>query len=171
MPYIYTLAWSTYESGTSFLKPMWWLNASMGNLTQQYLFGDVLVSPVNNWAAVNQTVATVLPAGRWVSWDGWRHWTGDSVVSIDATLHTTPLFVKAGVALPMWPPGVCRARSRTRWLCLSARGIIWKLDVRPFSFVPRVTATVSTRARSADRLGHFPCWSRCRDWHAVSRRW
>ena len=102
------------------------LTAARG--ARQYMFGGVLVRPVAEWQTNGTMVDVWLPEGSWSSWDGTRLYRvasggggsggsggggggsggsggGGEVVEYNATLADTPLFVGAGLALPLWPPG------------------------------------------------------------------
>ena len=131
-PFVYTLAArSASAEAWPFIRPMWWDYGAAAKsccgvdawaLPGQYMFGDdVLVSPVGIWStdpagrapanmncsAINATsVSTWLPPTEiWYSWDGQTCWEGGRTVATVAQLEDTPLFVRAGAVVPMWPPG------------------------------------------------------------------
>jgi hypothetical protein len=140
-PYVYMLAARSSSESWPFSRPMWW-DYGYDDATQepvqkawqvsnQYMFGDVLVNPVTVWAqpttspnrmnasaVASVEVSTWLPAGKWSSWDGQRRWspTTASMVTTEAKLEDTPIFVKEGAVLAMWPPGRRKAHpgNRTR---------------------------------------------------------
>jgi hypothetical protein len=132
-PYVYALAAKSARESWPFSRPMWWdfgydadtqapVEAAW-NVPSQFMFGDVLVHPVTNWAMptkhsnqMNATALTVanvttwLPAGQWSSWDGTRRWTvapprTATLITTQARLADTPLFVREGAVIAMWPPG------------------------------------------------------------------
>ena len=151
-PAVYTLAArSASAEAWPFIRPMWWDYGAAAEsccpgvdawaLPGQYMFGaDVLVSPVGVWSsdpagrapasmnctAINATsVSTWLPpTGLWYSWDGQARWQGGRTVTTVAQLEDTPLFVRAGAVVPLWPPGrrAVAPELRTRVWALWADG-------------------------------------------------
>lgn len=124
VPFVYTLAWRAHAVSFPFVRPMWWdwpdADAAGGLMPEQsatqYMFGGVLVRPVAEWQTNETDVDVWLPEGTsWSSWDGSTLFTaprgggggggGGQLVRYHATLADTPLFVSAGLAVPMWPPG------------------------------------------------------------------
>ena len=112
-PYTYTLAWRSATESWPYIRPMWYehprASVSPSQAASQFFFGSVLVRPVASWygtaAKRGSQVSVWLPRGDWISWSGDKHFTGPANVSLSVALSETPLFVPAGFALPMWPPG------------------------------------------------------------------
>jgi alpha-glucosidase (family GH31 glycosyl hydrolase) len=103
LPYIYTLARETYETGMPLVRPLFFLDPSDPTLAGRddaYLFGPyLLVAPI---VRDGQRLKSVyLPDGLWVDyWTGSLHEGGASVVA-DAPLDRLPLYVRAGAMIPM----------------------------------------------------------------------
>ena len=188
LPYVYALAaQSSYESWP-FSRPMWWDygydQSTAGapaveeawHQPTQYLFGEVLVNPVTQWAkpTTNQNqmnasaisgavnVSTWLPAGSsWSSWDGFTRWAVSATPTTGSIVHTvvqlaeTPLFVREGAMVPMWPPGRRRHSfgNRTRVVALwptpkgeagSGQGLWYEDDGISLDYRRRVTEAATT---------------------------
>ena len=104
IPYIYSLARHTYESGAPFMRALWMDfpgDARVAAIGDEYMFGpDFLVAPVT---AQGQTRKQVyLPAGA----DWYDYWTserlpGGRTVTVDAPIDRIPVFVRAGSILPV----------------------------------------------------------------------
>ena len=107
MPYIYSLAYSTHESGAPFMRGLFMdfpNDPNVSNLGDEYMFGPAfLVAPVTDQGATSRRV--YLPAGT----DWYNYWTseriaGGQTIAVDAPIDIIPLFVKAGSILPMGAP-------------------------------------------------------------------
>ena len=105
MPYIYTAARETSETGLPMMRAMWLhhpddpVAVARGD---QFFWGrDVLVAPVVEKGATTRKV--YLPKGTW--FDFWTSETVDGGREIEraVTLETTPLYVRAGAVIPMGP--------------------------------------------------------------------
>ncbi len=103
LPYFYTLAWESTQTGLPLMRPLFWLSPeepSSWDIQDQFLLGDdLLVAPVLE-PGVEQRIVT-LPPGRWYNfWDD-QSYEGPSEVPIDGSLEQIPVFVRAGAILPM----------------------------------------------------------------------
>ena len=105
MPYIYTAARETSETGLPMMRAMWLhhpddpVAVARGD---QFFWGrDVLVAPVVEKGATMRKV--YLPKGQW--FDFWTSEIVDGGREIEraVTLETTPLYVRAGAVIPMGP--------------------------------------------------------------------
>jgi alpha-D-xyloside xylohydrolase len=104
IPYIYSLAHQTYQSGAPFMRALWMdfpHDPKVANIGNEYMFGpDFLVAPVTSQGQVHERV--YLPAGTdW--YDFWTNarMTGGQTISADAPIDRIPVFVRAGSILPM----------------------------------------------------------------------
>jgi len=105
LPYIYTQAYLSQETGIPMLRPMvleFPDDPNTRHLDMQYMFGPAfLVAPVfddSDWRDV------YLPRGaEWVDyWNGVRH-AGGQWIRVDAPIDSMPLFVRAGSIVPVGP--------------------------------------------------------------------
>ncbi len=107
MPYIYSLGYSTYQSGAPYMRALFMdfpNDAKASELTDEYMLGpDFLVAPVTDQGMTSREV--YLPAGT----DWYNYWTNEKVhggqtINVNAPIDTLPLFVKAGSILPLGVP-------------------------------------------------------------------
>jgi alpha-D-xyloside xylohydrolase len=104
IPYIYSQAKKTYDTGAPFMRPLWMdfgTDPNVHDIGTEYMFGPAfLVAPVTQQG---QTVKDVyLPAGS----DWYNYWTGKKLaggqwVKVQAPIEQIPVFVKAGSIVPM----------------------------------------------------------------------
>lgn len=104
IPYIYSLALHTYESGAPFMRALWMdfpRDPKVAAIGNEYMFGpDFLVAPVTRQGQTRKRV--YLPAGT----DWYDYWTnarlaGGQTITVDAPIDRIPLFVRAGSILPL----------------------------------------------------------------------
>jgi alpha-D-xyloside xylohydrolase len=104
MPYIYSLGYRTWLTGSPFLRalPLDFANdPKVADLRDEYMFGPAfLVAPVTEQGATSRQV--YLPAGA----DWYNFWTnerikGGQTVAVAAPIDTIPLFVRAGSIVPL----------------------------------------------------------------------
>jgi len=107
MPYIYSLGYSTYETGAPYMRALFMdfpNDAHSANLADEYMFGPAfLVAPVTEQGATSRDV--YLPEGT----DWYNYWTnerlhGGQTVKVSAAIDSIPLFVRAGSILPLGVP-------------------------------------------------------------------
>ena len=103
LPYIYTLARETYDTGLAMVRPLFIDypdDPLLANHTDSYMFGPhFLVAPVVVDGERQKNV--YLPEGVWIDyWTDSVH-TGGTAVMVDAPLDRLPLFVRAGAVIPM----------------------------------------------------------------------
>jgi alpha-glucosidase/alpha-D-xyloside xylohydrolase len=106
MPYIYTAAKETCETGMPMIRALWLHYPDDPRAVErgdEYLFGpDLLVAPVVEKGATSRSL--YLPGGTWFNfWTHERHEGGRELVQ-KVDLGDTPLYVRAGAVLPMGPP-------------------------------------------------------------------
>ena len=104
MPYIYSLAYKTHETGAPFMRALFMDfpdDPKVAELGDEYMFGPAfLVAPVTEQGAISRRV--YLPAG--VDW--YNYWTnqrfnGGKTITVDAPIDRLPLFVRAGSIVPL----------------------------------------------------------------------
>ena len=104
LPYTYSLAYSTYQTGAPFMRALFMDFSDDPNVTDirdEYMFGPAfLVAPVTEQGATSRKV--YLPAGS----DWYNYWTnerikGGQTITALAPIDTIPLFVRAGSIMPL----------------------------------------------------------------------
>jgi alpha-D-xyloside xylohydrolase len=104
IPYIYSQAKATYDTGAPFMRPLWMDFAhdpNVANIGTQYMFGPAfLVAPVTEQGQTEKNV--YLPAGA----DWYNFWTNEKLtggqwVKVAAPIEQIPVFVRAGSIVPM----------------------------------------------------------------------
>jgi alpha-D-xyloside xylohydrolase len=104
IPYIYSLAKRTYDTGAPFMRALFMdfpNDANVANIGDEYMFGPAfLVAPVTEQGQEARQV--YLPAGS----DWYDYWTnlrfaGGQTVTAAAPIDRIPLFVRAGSIVPM----------------------------------------------------------------------
>jgi len=107
MPYIYSLGYSTYESGAPYMRALFMdfpNDAKAADVSDEYMFGPAfLVAPVTDQGVTARNV--YLPAGT----DWFNYWTNERVhggqtIPVNAPIDQLPLFVKAGSIVPLGVP-------------------------------------------------------------------
>lgn len=111
IPYIYTEARRTYDTGVAFLRPLYynWPNADEAYTSKnEYNFGDeMLVDPVVSPVDASSQLASEtvwLPKGNWIEWETGRHFTGPITVDRKFSISQIPVYVPEGAIVPMAPP-------------------------------------------------------------------
>jgi alpha-glucosidase len=111
LPYIYTEARRTYDTGIAFFHPLYYdYPEADGAYTSkgEYMFGDqMLAAPVVAPAdgATGLTTERVwLPQGEWIEWPTGTHLTGPTTVDRSFSIDQTPVYLKSGAIVPMQPP-------------------------------------------------------------------
>lgn len=104
MPYIYSQAYRSYQTGAPFMRALFMdfpNDANVADIRIEYMFGPAfLVAPVSEQGATSRKV--YLPAGC----DWYNYWTnerlhGGQTITAAALIETIPLFVRAGSILPL----------------------------------------------------------------------
>ena len=107
MPYIYSLAYGSYQTGAPFMRALFMDfpdDPNAADIPDEYMFGPAfLVAPVTEQGATSRTV--YLPAGC----DWYNYWTneqlkGGQTITAAAPIDTIPLFVRAGSIIPLGVP-------------------------------------------------------------------
>jgi alpha-D-xyloside xylohydrolase len=104
IPYIYSQAKMTYDTGAPFMRPLWMdfpHDPNVPNIGTEYMFGPAfLVAPITEQGQTEKDV--YLPAGS----DWYNFWTNEKLtggrwVKVAAPIDQIPVFVKAGSIIPM----------------------------------------------------------------------
>lgn len=108
IPYIYSLA-SQQSAGSYSMARMlsfdWSADAEVLDLKDQYMFGDIMVSPVTAPLSESSTRRLRLPAGtRWTDWWTGKQYAGGQWLEMPLTLDRLPLFVPDGAIITTTPP-------------------------------------------------------------------
>jgi alpha-D-xyloside xylohydrolase len=107
MPYMYSLARRTYETGAPFMRALFMDfpdDPRVMNIGDEYMFGPaLLVAPVTEQGVESRDV--YLPEGS----DWYNYWTNEKVaggrtIRVTAPIDTIPVFVRAGSILPLGAP-------------------------------------------------------------------
>lgn len=108
VPYIYTMARKTYETGISLCRPMYYDYPDKSEayiFDKQYQFGDdLLVAPIvkpmeNGFSKVK----VWLPEGNnWYEWHTGTLLKGGQIIEREFSLDEYPIYVKAGAIIPMY---------------------------------------------------------------------
>jgi hypothetical protein len=110
VPYIYTEARRTYDTGVAFLRPLYydWPEAEQAYTAKnEYMFGDnMIVAPVISPVDKSNGLANEslwLPAGEWIEWNTGKRFTGPIELTRKFSIRETPVYVRAGAIVPMAP--------------------------------------------------------------------
>ncbi len=105
LPYLYSLFRESSLTGAPVLRPLFWHHqadaaAYEAAYQHQFLLGErLLVAPVTREGAREQDV--YLPEGRWLDLATEEVFEGGQVVTVDAPLDRTPMFLGAGGVLAL----------------------------------------------------------------------
>ncbi|WNZ26767.1 glycoside hydrolase family 31 protein [Leptolyngbya sp. NK1-12] len=103
IPYFYTLAWQTSQTGHPLVRPVFWADFTdpeLWSIDDAFLLGDaLLVCPIVHRNTETRSIR--LPKGHW-----YHFWTdaieaGSNEIQLQASLNQIPLLVQAGRMLPM----------------------------------------------------------------------
>ncbi|HEV2732566.1 MAG TPA: TIM-barrel domain-containing protein, partial [Terriglobales bacterium] len=111
LPYLYTEARRTYDTGVAFLHPLYydWPDTEEAYSNKnEYVFGtnlivDPVVAPTDKITGlVDQSVW--LPPGDWVEWQTGARFHGPIEVKRNFSIRQIPVYVRAGAIVPEAPP-------------------------------------------------------------------
>ena len=111
LPYIYTEARHTYDTGVAFLHPLYydWPDAAEAYANKnEYVFGsamivDPVVAPGDNITGL--AAKTVwLPSGDWFEWQTGTRLHGPAMVQRSFSISQIPVYVRDGAIVPEAPP-------------------------------------------------------------------
>jgi alpha-glucosidase len=103
IPYLYSLAWKTTQTGYPPIRPIFWENPQdhkLWDIEDEFILGEsLLIAPIMDEKVTNREIT--LPAGIWYSiWDDQKY-IGPTGVDYPVCLETIPIFVKGGTIIPM----------------------------------------------------------------------
>jgi alpha-glucosidase len=108
IPYIYSMARHTYDTGVSLLRPLYYRHPEQDAAythPNEYYFGeDLLVAPITDSLSADSMLVERelwLPEGEWIGWFTGRRWSGGQEVSPTYALDEVPVFVQPGAVIPM----------------------------------------------------------------------
>ena len=103
LPYLYTLAWKASQTGTPFIRPLWWLDptkTALWDVDDAFMCGpDLLIAPIFEPGAQTRTIH--LPSGTWYSFWDETSYIGSGSVELTAVLERIPVLVRGGSVLPV----------------------------------------------------------------------
>ncbi|MBI3194438.1 MAG: DUF4968 domain-containing protein [Ignavibacteriae bacterium] len=106
LPYIYTLAEENSRNGKPLAYPLFFEDKDDVNLVNEsssYMWGNsFLVSPVVQAGQTSKSI--YLPKGDWIDFWTDEIYHGKQTITVQSTLETMPIFVKAGSIIPMQFP-------------------------------------------------------------------
>ncbi len=109
VPYIYTMARKTFETGISLCRPLYYDSPEAKEAyeyKEEYMFGDnMLIAPVTDEVDKESGYATVrlwLPDGEWLEYETGEMLHGGKTYERSFTMDEYPVYVKAGSILPYY---------------------------------------------------------------------
>ncbi|MHC4239314.1 MAG: glycoside hydrolase family 31 protein [Planctomycetota bacterium] len=107
MPYIYTYARKTTQTGLPLVRAMvleYQKDPNTYSAYGQYLLGEhLLIAPL--WSDTTFSRQIYLPEGEWIDfWDGTKY-EGRQTITYSVPIDKAPILVKAGAIIPMAPDG------------------------------------------------------------------
>jgi alpha-glucosidase (family GH31 glycosyl hydrolase) len=110
LPYIYTEARRTYDTGVAFLHPLYydWPEAAEAYSNKdEYVFGanmivDPVVAPGDKITGL-ASKAVWLPKGDWLEWPTGTRFEGPTTIQRNFSISQTPVYVRAGAIVPEAP--------------------------------------------------------------------
>ena len=107
MPYLYSLAWDTSQTGFPAVRPLFWENPedpSLWDIADEFLLGKaLLIAPVLTEGALTRRI--ILPSGEWYSLWNDQNTQGPNQIELEVSQNTIPVFVKGGTIFPMEEDG------------------------------------------------------------------
>ena len=111
VPYVYTEARRTYDTGVAFLHPLYydWPEANEAyDMKNEYVFGrqmivNPIVSPGDKVTGLVQQEVWI-PKGDWVEKDTGTHLTGPTKLQRNFSIDQIPVYLRDGAIVPMAPP-------------------------------------------------------------------
>ncbi|MFM2288643.1 MAG: hypothetical protein RL684_1786 [Pseudomonadota bacterium] len=104
IPYLYSLAKATHETGAPFMRPLWMdfpADPNVVNLGTEYLLGPAfLVAPVTEQGQVEKPVYLPIGCDWYDFWSNEKH-KGGQWITVHAPIERIPVFVRAGSIVPI----------------------------------------------------------------------
>ena len=108
LPYIYSAAKESYDTGISICRPMYYdypETAEAYEFKNQYMFGDdILVAPIFEPIAENKLFVEKkiwLPEGEWIEIFTGTLLDGGKIIKRNFALDESPVYIKSGAIIPM----------------------------------------------------------------------
>ncbi|MFQ3576511.1 MAG: TIM-barrel domain-containing protein [Cytophagales bacterium] len=105
IPYLYTAFWKYTQKGTPVIKPIIFYDQfdyDTYHRQDEFVVGDnILFCPVTTQYAIGRWL--YLPKGNWYNFWSDQQYVGGMEVWADAPLDSSPIFIKSGAVLPMYP--------------------------------------------------------------------
>jgi len=108
IPYIYTMAWKTWNECLPLIRPMYYeypLEENAYNFPNQYFFGsELLCAPFTSKIDedIGQSRQIIwLPEGEWFNFFTGEYHKGNQVIVVHGLLEDIPVFAKAGGIIPL----------------------------------------------------------------------
>ncbi len=103
IPYLYTVAWNSSQTGIPPIRPLFWENprdSGLWDIEDEFLLGDsLLIAPILDENVKSRRIT--LPPGIWYSYWVDQKYSGGSIMEHPVSQETIPIFVKGGTLLPM----------------------------------------------------------------------
>jgi len=110
IPYIYTYARKTYETGISIVHPLYYDYPKFEeayNFKDQYMFGDeITIAPITSPTSPDINLAKRkiwIPPGQWIEFFSGEIVEGPKVIERYFSIDEIPIYVKKGAIIPMGP--------------------------------------------------------------------
>lgn len=105
MPYIYSYAWETTQTGSPVMRALVYENFFDKNtydVYAQYLLGkELLIAPL--WSDTTLERDIYLPGGEWIDFWDETTYKGMQTIKYKAPIDKVPILIKAGAIIPMAP--------------------------------------------------------------------
>ncbi len=102
LPYNYSLALYNALTGAPLARSMDYNNpekTSFNNINDQYFWGEnMLIAPMMVKNTTSRTI--ILPEGNWVDYLTNKIYAGNKTITVNASIETMPVFIKAGSFIP-----------------------------------------------------------------------
>lgn len=103
IPYLYTLAWESTQTGFPLIRPLFWVQESepdFWSVDDEFLLGkDILVAPIVTEGATSRRVK--IPNGKWFDYWTEEKFIGPTEIEIPSFLDTIPVYIRASSILPL----------------------------------------------------------------------
>lgn len=124
VPYIYTMARKTYETGLSLCRPMYYDYPDVQqayDYRNQYMFGDdIMVAPATSPMKDGYTEVKVwFPEGQWYEFATGKTLQGGQELTRYFALDEYPIYMKAGAVLPMYNDEVMNLNGKDETIVLN----------------------------------------------------
>jgi alpha-glucosidase len=105
IPYYYSLAWQTHESGVPMMRPLLMEfpdDPKLADLSDQWMMGSgLMAAPVMQQGVTSRSV--YLPKDKWFPFEGTAAVDGGQTLTVNAKFDEIPIYIRAGTILPLGP--------------------------------------------------------------------